>query len=106
MLNTPFFIPTNPQVVGKATIGAASVEIVLPTPMQAPMGAVQLLCMGTVECYVRWGTGAQVALTTDVVILPGNNLIIPCFSGGDNLPLHVAVIGTSGTLYAQLGTLN
>jgi hypothetical protein len=53
---------------------------------------------GTVVIAVRWGIGAQTALTTDFPMAPGAYFVI-----GKGVADNVAAIGASGTLYISPG---
>lgn len=53
---------------------------------------------GTVAVAVRWGSGAQTAVTTDFTIAPGAYFVV-----NKGLADNVAAIGASGTLYISPG---
>lgn len=48
---------------------------------------------GDAVVFVRWGLGAQTAVTTDYPVLPGQSKVVTCGTGNDT----VAVIAAGGT---------
>ena len=56
---------------------------------------------GDAVVFVRWGLGAQTAVTSDYPVLPGQSKVVTCGTGNDT----VAVIAASGsnTVYVTGG---
>lgn len=79
------------------TMTGASVPQALTTPQAAASG-LYLYNGGTVVVSVRWGSGAQTAVTTDFTIAPGAYFVV-----GKGQADNVAAIGASGTLYLTPG---
>lgn len=75
----------------------SSVPQALTTP-QAAASALYLYNGGTVIIAVRWGSGAQTAVTTDFTLAPGAYFVV-----GKGFADNVAAIGASGTLYVTAG---
>lgn len=76
---------------------ASSVNQALTAP-QAASSALYLYNGSTVPIAVRWGLGAQTAVTTDFTIAPGAYFVV-----GKGYADNVAAIGASGTLYVSPG---
>jgi hypothetical protein len=85
-----------PNAHTSLTVSGTSAEV---TTLSATDNIVRLYNSGTAVCFVRWGTTAQTAVTTDLAIAPGT---VEAFT--KNNATRLAAIGTSGTLYITTGT--
>lgn len=87
------FIPKQSSATTAAPAGSSTSAALAPECPQ-----VRLYWSGAAVAQVRWGKGAQTAVTTDMVLVPG---AVEVFTKQDADTL--AVIGT-GTLYVICGT--
>ena len=79
------------------TMTGSSVNQALTTPQAAATG-LYVYNGSTVIVAIRWGTGAQTAVTSDFTIAPGAFFVL-----GKGLADNVAAIGASGILYITPG---
>jgi hypothetical protein len=69
------------------------------TGLSGTANSIRLYNAGSATVFVRWGTTAQTAVTTDMAIAPG---AVECFTK-NNATRLAAISASAGTLYITTG---